>query len=138
MQPQSKERVTAPAWAKYLAAVVTGLVIGLIVCLLRGIFRASGWPDICRILCDATFVPGILLFGIGMLSFITKEGFFDGLGFSFRTMRRHRRNITDENAPKTYYDYKESVKGKRKVAWHFVIVGLGYVAIAVVFALLCS
>ena len=33
---------------------------------------------------------------------------------------------------RTYYDYKQSVKAKRKVAWHLIIVGGVFLLAAIV------
>lgn len=131
------ERETKITWIKYVATVVVGAVIALLVCILKGLFKTTDQATILRILSDAFTVAGILLFGFGMLSLVAKEGVFDGISYSFRTMRKIRRNyVDDEKSPKSYYEYKEAAKKKRKIAWHLVIVGLGYIAVAIVFIIL--
>ena len=132
-----QEKSNRAVWVKYLAAVLIGLVIALIICFIKGLFKVTDRSEIYRILCDAAFIPGAVLTGVGLLSFINKDGTFDGLGYSFSSMFRVLRNYKhDENAPKSYYEYKEKVKNKRKTAWHLVIVGLGYIAVAIVFMFL--
>ena len=45
------------------------------------------------------------------------------------------RRISDEvhdDMARTYYDYKQNVKAKRKVAWHLIIVGGSFLLIAIV------
>ncbi len=128
-----QQRNTKLTWVKYLAAVIIGLIIALVICVVKGLFQTDDMQKILRIICDACSLSGILLCGIGLLSFVAKEGTFDVLAYGFKAMRRGRRGYADDaRTPKTYYDYKESMKTKRKTAWHFVIVGLGYIAIAIV------
>ena len=132
-----QQKRTNLTWVKYVAAAVVGLTIALVICILKGIFKTTDPAKIFRILSDAFAVPGILLTCFGLLSYVTKEGTFDGIAYSFKTMRKVRRNITDDGkTPKTYYDYQQSAKTKRKVAWHLVIVGLGYIAIAIIFIII--
>ena len=117
---------------KYAATIVAGLVIGLTLCILKGLFKTSDTQQILKILCDAFGIPGILLACFGLLTFVAKEGTFDGITYSFSSMRRVRRGyVADAKTPKSYYDYKEAVKGKRKVAWHLIIVGLGFIAVSI-------
>ena len=45
------------------------------------------------------------------------------------------RRFSDEahdDIARTYYDYKQSVKAKRKVAWHLIIVGGVFLLAAIV------
>lgn len=116
-------------WLKYLSTVIVALVMAFVICLAKDIFNVEEPEMILRILCDAFFIPGIVLFCFGLLTVCSKSGTFDGLGYTFKAMGRVFRNYrNDESQPKTYYEYKESVKGKHKIAWHFLIVG-GAVAI---------
>ncbi len=129
MQQESSKKHTL---VKYVATVVVGLVIALLFCILKGLFKTEDKGTVLRILCDAFTVPGILLTCVGLLTLVIKEGALDGITYSFSSMRRVRRGyVSDEKTPKTYYDYKEAAKGKRKIAWHLIIVGLGFIAVAI-------
>ena len=123
---------------KYCASVFAGLTIAVIYCIIKGFFKAETLTaDKLRIACDAFTIPGILMLCIGLLSIVAKEGTFDGLGYTFSTMRLVRRNYRDKlSKPTTYYDYKESVKGKRKISWHLIICGAGFLLIAAVMTLI--
>ena len=108
-------------WLKYLGAVVFGLLICIVVCLLRKIFEQTDTAQIIRILSDAFLLAGVLELGTGLLSWLRKDGTFDGLGYSFHAMRMTlfgRRTVDANGEPeaKTYYDYKQKVKAKRKIA----------------------
>lgn len=123
----------------YVATSAVALVMVFIVCLAKSIFSYDESEMIMRILCDAFFVPGIVLFCFGLLTVFNSVGTFDGLAFSFKAMARVAKNYrNDESQPKTYYDYKESVKGKRKVAWHLLIVGGIVAAIGIILTIIHS
>ena len=123
-------------WLRYVLAVIVGLLMALAVCLYKGVFRETDPALIIRYLSDACLMPGVLLTGIGLLSFLKKEGTYDGLTYSFHSMRMaSARRFSDEahdDMARTYYDYKQSVKAKRKVAWHLIIVGGVFLLAAIV------
>ena len=123
-------------WLRYVLAIVVGLLLALTVCFAKGVFQETDPALIVRYLSDAFLAPGVLLTGIGLLSFLKKEGTYDGLFYSFHSMRasfaRRYDDETRKDMARTYYDYKQSVKGKRKVAWHLIIVGSGFLLIAIV------
>ena len=106
-------------WLRYALAIAVGLLLALTVCFARDIFHETDVALIVRYLSDAFLVPGVLLTGIGLLSFLKKEGTYDGLTYSFHSMRMaSARRFSDEahdDMARTYYDYKQSVKAKRKV-----------------------
>lgn len=121
------------SWVKYFSSAIIGLVIALVVCFARGILGQTETSQVLKILCDAFTIPGIVLTGVGLLSLATADGTFDGLAYSFKSMKNVRTNYRhDASTPKTYYDYKESVKKKRKTNWHFIFVGLAYLAVSLV------
>lgn len=123
-------------WLRYVLAIAVGLLLALTVCFARDIFHETDVTLIVRYLSDAFLVPGVLLTGIGLLSFLKKEGTYDGLTYSFHSMRMaSARRFSDEahdDMARTYYDYKQSVKAKRKVAWHLIIVGGVFLLAAIV------
>ena len=97
-----------------------------------------------RYLSDAFLIPGVLLTGVGLLSFIRKQGAYDGLGYTFDTMkrtftmRRYMDPIEEGSEDRTYFGYKQKVKEKRKVAWHLIIVGCGFLLTAIALAIVHS
>ena len=131
-------------WLRYVVTAAVGLLIALSVCFFKGVFRETDPALIVRYLSDAFLAPGVLLTGIGLLSLLKKEGTYDGLFYSFRSMRMgSSRRLRDEaeardDMARTYYDYKQSVKAKRKVAWHLIVVGGGFLLIAIVLTIVFS
>ena len=131
-------------WLRYVFAAAAGLLITFSICLLKGVFWETDSALIVRYLSDAFLIPGVLLTGIGLLSYIKKEGAYDGLGYTFHTMKRtfamrhYRDPIEEGSEDRTYFGYKQQVKAKRKVAWHLIIVGGGFLLIAIALTIIFS
>lgn len=121
------------SWIKYLITAASGLVFVLVICIAKGVFRMTEAKEIIRIICDAVTLVGVILVCVGLLTVLNKAGAFDGLGYSFKSMIRVMRNYPkDDSTPKTYYDYKKAVDKKRSRKWYLVIVGAGYLVVAVI------
>ena len=73
-------------WLRYVYTTVAGLLITFSICLWKGVFRETDTALIVRYLSDAFLIPGVLLTGVGLLSFIRKQGAYDGLGYTFTTL----------------------------------------------------
>ncbi len=90
------------------------------------------------ILCDAFFVAGILLALFGVLLWIASTGFFDSIAYIGRTAA-HLLLPFLHGERKSFYEYKLEKQEKRKETLSFVIyVGLGFLAVALVFLALWS
>ena len=131
-------------WLRYVFAAAAGLLITLSICLLKGVFQETDPALIVRYLSDAFLIPGVLLTGIGLLSFLKKEGAYDGLGYTFTTMkrtftmRRYMDPIEEGSEDRTYFGYKENAKAKRKVSWHLIIVGGVFLLASIAFTIVFS
>ncbi len=124
------------SWIKYLVTVVVGAGLVVLICGLKGAFRATEPREVVRIVSDGFTLVGILLVCVGFLTVLNKAGAFDGLGYSFHSMARVFRNYrNDDKTTKTYYDYKKAADKKRKRQWFLVIVGAGFLVIAIVLVL---
>lgn len=126
-------------WVKYLSTAIALLIVSLIICLSKDLFSKTEPTEVFRILCDAFSVPGIVYVCFGLLSICNQQGTFDGLGYTLKSWMRVTKNYrNDESAPKSYAEYKDSINGKRKISWNFIIVGLAFVGIGIVFYLIYS
>ena len=82
-----------------------GFALGVVTFAVQGGFKRGNEEALWHAVCDALTVPGILLTGMGLLSFVSEQGAFDGLSFGVRKafgqiLSEKRRNAM----PKTYYD----------------------------------
>lgn len=131
------EKKQVKTWVKYLSTTIALLVVSLVICLSRDLFVRTEPSEIIKILCDAFSVPGIVYVCFGLLSICNQQGTFDGLGYTFKSWTRVMKNYkNDERNPKSYSEYKESVKGKRKISWHFIIVGFCFIAVGIVLSII--
>lgn len=134
-----EENSSKTSWIKYLIASVLGIVAVLLVGVLKGLFRETDAVTIVRILSDGFTLVGILWICFGCLTLLNKAGAFDGLGYSFQSMVRVWRNrMKEEGKPNSYYEYKQAADKKRKRAWHLIIVGAAFLAVAIVLVIIYS
>ena len=70
---------------KYLITIGVEVLAVLTIILLKDIFHATDVKTVIHILCDAFFVVGVTVTGVGLLIFSTNEGAFDGLSFSVQS-----------------------------------------------------
>ena len=98
---------------QYGITAVVGALIAWWVMDVEGLFVITGAPEHTKaILCDAFFVPGILLVMIGALVWIATTGFFDSLGYAAKTAV-HIFLPFIKTERKSFYDYKMEKAEKR-------------------------
>lgn len=88
----------------------------------EGIFVASKPVEISAILCDAFFVPGILLVMIGALLWISTTGLFDALGYAFRIAGHSLIPFLIKSDSKSFYEYKLEKDEKRGKTPVFILI----------------
>ena len=67
-----------------LVTVAVGLAIAAVYALSRDLFSQEDTATVLRYLSDAFVIPGVLLVGVAGLTFVKRQGIFDGLTFGFR------------------------------------------------------
>lgn len=118
----------------YIIPAVLCAAIAIIILAARGAFGKTGM-QLMMDLCDAFFVPGALMTGFGLLVFATNGGSFDMLAFGIRKLfDLFKRDLTKVKY-RTFYDYRQAQKEKKRSFWSYLIVGLVFIAVAVVFLL---
>ena len=120
------------SWKRYAIACGTGAGLFLLLMITRGGFTATDPAERWQVICDALFVPGILLVMMGLLLFAADGGVFDMLKFGIQkalsvVMTKKRR----EALPATFYDYKEARAAKERAPVAFLlIVGAVFIVLA--------
>ena len=100
--------------------------------------QVSGDPQVenavWTAVCDALFVPGILLLCAGLLVVVSSGGAFDALSFGTQKLISLVRSEEKRNElPKTYYDYVEARHAKEKADPRaLLMVGGGMTLLAVI------
>ena len=95
----------------------------------EGLFIQNSHVDVSAVLCDAFFVPGILLVMVGCLFWISTTGLFDALGYAFRVAGHTLFPFLFKANSESFYDYKTEKDGKRiKTPAFIFIVGTVFLA----------
>lgn len=94
----------------YVCALLIGIGMAALVASNYGYKTAVEAVDRYRILCDACTIPGVTLVCVGLLSWVARQGAFDGLTYAvrflFHWIHREQRHVR-------YYDYLEEKREKR-------------------------
>lgn len=119
---------------QYGICTILGAFIAYLVMDAEGAFLIWGeTAEVMSILCDAFFVPGILFTMFGALFWLANTGFFDAIGYAFRTAAHVILPFIHSEC-KTFYDYKEEKAEKRATTPYFIfVVGACYLALSVIF-----
>ena len=126
-----------PVRKVWLVSLFIGIGFFLLLLIGRGGLEAESQESFLHILCDALFVPGVLLGGTGLLVVVAGEGAFDAIRYGlqklFSLMRREEKRAA---LPKTYFDYVQAKRGRRVSPWGLLLVGLGFLLAASVVLIL--
>ena len=116
---------------QYGICFIVGALIAYWVMDLEGLFVVNVPSEIAAILCDAFFVPGILLTMVGCLIWISTTGFFDSLGYAVMVGMHLVLPFLNKGERKSYYDYKAEKDEKRgKTPILIFIVGSFYLLLS--------
>ena len=113
----------------WLISFLIGAGLFLLLLIGRGGLEAPDRTAFLYILCDAFFVPGVLLGGAGLLVLVSGEGAFDALHYGiqklFSVMRREEKRAA---LPKTYFDFVrlKHAGGKRAPTGALLLTGLAF------------
>lgn len=117
---------------KYIIPFLLCAIVAVLILVARGAFVKSG-DALMTDLCDAFFVPGVIMAMFGLLVFATNGGVFDMLSFGvIKLFDLFKKDLTKVKY-RTFYDYREAQREKRRSFLHFIIVGGVFVVAAVVF-----
>lgn len=120
----------------YLIPFVCGLALFIFVIVTRDLFKQTDKKEIYRILSDATFIPGVIVGGVGLLVFLSNEGAFDIISYGMiMFFGKFKKNI-NERRYDSYYDYKVAKRGNKKSFANILLVGVFFLLFAVLFVIL--
>ena len=118
---------------KYFITALVGLVGALLILVFKDTFAKTAAQKILADLSDAFFVPGVLLLGVGTLLFASNGGAFDMLAFGImKLFDLFKRDLTKVKY-RTFYDYRQAQKDKKRTFDYLLIVGAAMVVVASVF-----
>ncbi|MDE0563874.1 DUF3899 domain-containing protein [Exiguobacterium sp. B2(2022)] len=82
------------------------------------------------------FVSGILTFAIGMFSHMSATGLFDGIMYGFKRSRRAKLKEIDADYEEDEEEDPEDRQLCKQLAWNWVFVGVGSIALSFLVALI--
>lgn len=117
---------------KYLIPFLICSIFTVVILATRGSFVKTG-KTLMGELSDAFFVPGVITLGIGLLVMATNGGAFDMLSFGvLKLFDLLKRDLTKVKY-RTFYDYRQAQKEKKRSFLYVVLIGAGFVLVALVF-----
>ena len=116
-------------------SILVDLILGLIISVLIFVFKFDSGYSLLHLLSDCTFVPAVILLGLGGLRFCTNSGSLDMLGYGFETLRNTIRNMVkiDGGPKEDYFSYTQRVAQERKPYGHYLIAGLVFMVLSIGF-----
>lgn len=123
-------------WLKYLITFGIGAVMSFLSAWALGLFSAESATEVMKALSDGCAISGVLLIGVGLLVFASNAGMFSIVSYgAIMFVNAFRRDVSKRKY-KTYYDYTEAKKDKKKKFSHLLLTGLAFVVLAVFFLIL--
>ena len=116
-------------------SILVDLLLGLVISVSIFVLKSSSGYALLHLLSDCTFVPAVILLGLGGLRFCVNSGSLDMLGFGFSTLRNNLSNLGKVNYEprEDYFSYTERVAEERKPYWHYLISGLVFLVLSLGF-----
>lgn len=121
---------------RYLITTGVGMLIVLLIVLMKNGFTETDVEIAMQIWCDAFFVSGVFLTCGGLIVVASNGGVFDMLGYAVSLLWYTFKSSKVERKYKTFYDYREARKDRKRSVSYVLIVGLVLLAISVVFLIL--
>ena len=120
-------------WLPWAIDLGIGLVIFFAVAAYRKVFTATEEQVILHGLCDAFFVPGILLVSFGLLAVTARGGVLDMFSYGVHSLLMLFTPFRKPENHERYYEYKlRKAERRKKPKPATVLVGLLFIALAVV------
>ena len=121
---------------RYLITTGVGMLIVLLIVLMKNGFTETDVEIAMQIWCDAFFVSGVFLTCGGLIVVASNGGVFDMLGYAVSLLWYTFKSSKVERKYKTFYDYREARKDRKRSVSYVLIVGVVLLAISVVFLIL--
>ena len=121
---------------RYLITACVGLLIVLLIAVLKNGFTETDVAVAMQIWCDAFFVSGVFLTCGGLIVVASHGGVFDMLGDAVSLLWYTFKSSKVERKYKTFYDYREARKDRKRSVSFVLVVGLALIAVSVVFLIL--
>ena len=124
-------------WIYWSALAAFEALAAVMIARYQGLDAAQALSMNARCLSDGCFVVGLMMTGVGMLTWVSTTGFFDMLSYGvIYGVRAVVGLFGGSRKPndQTFYDYKMAKEEKRGAAQYAILVsGIVFIALSVVF-----
>ncbi len=115
-------------------SIMADLTVGMMIAFAVYLLNQNRGYGLAHQLSDCFFVAAVALLGSGGIRFCTSRGALDMLGYGFKTVGEFFTKAGRLDGPdEDYYEYCQRKAGERKPFAHFLIAGLIYLVLAVIF-----
>ena len=122
---------------QYIIPSVVGVLVFIAICITNDIFALKTGEEIFTVLSNACAIPGFIMFGIGILLWVTNEGLFNGISYGLKTVGRSFTARKGEKIKEEeFYEYNARQKSKNYAFKHLLIVGGVFILLSILFAYL--
>lgn len=118
----------------YIVTISLTIILVIIMMVIKGGFKADSTKEFFHLLSDSFFVPGVLIAGVGGLSFLASLGAYDSFGYFFSRFSLHNLFFTNPKKDKydSLYDYKKKKEEKGRHWLPYALwTGLGAIGVSI-------
>ena len=115
---------------KWLKPIIAAVVILVLYAFSFGLFSAGDREELFKDLSDCFVITGIILSGVGAISWAGTEGAFDMLAYGCKTFFGLFSASYSKKLPKSFYDYKQE-RMEMNRPWLKQTLAVGLVTLAV-------
>ena len=112
---------------KHMIYCAVTLVLVFVTAVLQGLFNPPSGIRVSVIICNAFFIIGVLMAGIGILSWAGSKGTYDIFSYAGKVILV---KFKPKEKMQTYYDYTQE-KSKNRKAWLKELTVWGAICIAI-------
>ena len=112
---------------KHLIYCAVTLTLVFVTAVLQGLFNPPSGMRVSVIICNAFFIIGVLMAGIGILSWAGSKGTYDIFSYAGKVILV---KFKPKEKMQTYYDYTQE-KNKNRKAWLKELTVWGAICIAI-------
>ena len=124
-------------WAIWAALLLAEAVVAGLIARYQGLNAANTLSLNARYLSDGCFVVGLMMTGVGLLTWVATTGFFDMMSYGVQYGVRALIGLFGGNRRpdnKNFYEYKLEKDEKRgKPVYAILLSGIAYILLSVVF-----
>lgn len=121
----------------YVISSVIGMVVALGICITNDIFALETSAEVFTVLSNAFAIPGFVMFGIGIMIWVTNEGLFNGISYGLKiTGRSFSARKGEKIKDEEFYEYNARQNEKHHEFKHLLIIGGVFILLSILFACL--